>query len=66
MTLKFGYRELNGAVDYMAKKESTLHLDEEFSVDHLDNFFADIIDKDLRTYFTRCTSKPCTDCIILK
>lgn len=46
MTLKFGYRELNGGADYMAKKGSTLHLDEEFSLDHVDNFLADIIDKD--------------------
>lgn len=64
--LKFGYRELNGVADYLAKKGSTLHLNEEIFLDHMDHTLRNLINMDINCSFIRCTSNPCTNMLLLK
>lgn len=63
--IKFGYGEVNGAADYMAKKGSTLHLNEEILLDQVDEVICSILSSDLNYIYKRCTTKICTDAILM-
>lgn len=64
--LIFGYRELNKVADFMAKKRSTLQLNEEIFFQQVDEGFRHLIVKDILSNYNRCISNPCTDLIMLK
>lgn len=65
-TLKFGYREINGVADYLAKKRSTLHSSEETFTEQVDTDLSSLISKDLSGNYKRCITILCTDQIMLK
>lgn len=64
--IRFCYRERNGAADFLAKKGSTLNLDEASFFDQNDCCLDELMSKDLSFVFVRCISNSCNRSIILK
>lgn len=64
--IKFGYREINGVADLLAKQGSDLKMNEEIFFDVPNLVLEKQMFMDSTTTFIRCTKRPCCIFICLK